>query len=91
MYDDKEAAIGKCFYELLEVKIVCKERATSFNKVGYIKHDPDSDRFMLNRKHMYYYQVQCQLGLTGIVWCIESVYSNGRKQTAPCGVIPTRP
>jgi len=40
---------------------------TSFNEVDHLKHDLDINQFTLHKIINYYYQVQCQLGLSGMV------------------------
>jgi hypothetical protein len=78
VFDSKEAKNGMCPYGLLEVNVVCKDGITSFDEVhvDYLKRDPQSNELKLNEKHLYYYQVQCQLGLTGIEWCDVFSYLN---------------
>ena len=47
--------------------------------VRYITTDPITKELTLKRKHEYYYQVQCQLGFTGIEWCDFFSYMNDTK------------
>ena len=58
-----------------ETKVV-QEGTTSLNDVAYLKHDPISNELTLNKKHVYYLQVQCQLGTTGLDWCDFFYYIN---------------
>ena len=54
-------------FGLLEVKVV-KEEATSFDDVRYLTKD-NINQYSVKKNDIYYYQVQCQLGLTGLDWC----------------------
>ena len=54
-------------FGLLEVKVV-KEGATSFDDVRYLTKD-NINQYSVKKNDIYYYQVQCQLGLTGLDWC----------------------
>ena len=42
---------------------------TSFGAVSYLKRDPVTNELRLKENHIYYLQVQCQLGTTGLDWC----------------------
>lgn len=53
-------------FGLLEVKVV-KEGETSFDNVQYLRKNGEA--YNLKRTHTYYYQVQCQIALTGLLWC----------------------
>ena len=55
-------------YGLLEVKVV-QEGVTKFDKVSYLQLDKQTNTFTLKENHDYHYQVQCQLGITGLEWC----------------------
>ena len=61
-------------FGLLEVKVV-KEEATSFDDVRYLTKD-NINQYSLKKNDIYYYQVQCQLGLTGLDWCDFFSYMN---------------
>ena len=63
-------------FSLLEIKVV-KEGATDFANVAYLTKDRDSNVLKLKRNHDYYYQVQCQMALTGLGWCDFISYING--------------
>ena len=54
-------------FGLLEIKVV-KAGATNFENVAYLVKDY-FNHFQLKRNHDYFYQVQCQLALTGLEWC----------------------
>ena len=56
-------------YGLLEIKVVCKQGVQSLKDVDYLKQNPNTKEFFLDQRHNYFYQVQCQLALTGIDWC----------------------
>ena len=60
---------------LFETKVV-QEGTTSLDDVAYLRHDPISNELTLNKKHVYYLQVQCQLGTTGLDWCDFFCYIN---------------
>ena len=60
---------------LFQTKVV-QEGTTSLDDVAYLKHDPVSNELTLNKKHVYYLQVQCQLGTTGLDWCDFFCYIN---------------
>jgi len=68
VYDIEAANQGANPFGLLEVKVV-KEGVSDFHNVRYIETDPITKELTLKRTHDYYYQVQCQLGLSGIEWC----------------------
>ena len=61
-------------FGLLEVKVV-KEGATSFDDVRYLTKD-NINQYSVKKNDIYYYQVQCQLGLTGLDWCDFFSYMN---------------
>ena len=44
--------------------------------MAYLKNDPISNELILNKKHAYYLQVQCQLGTSGLDWCDFFRYIN---------------
>ena len=52
-------------FGLLAIKVV-KEGATDFANVAYLTKDRDANVLKLKRNHDYYYQVQCQMALTGL-------------------------
>lgn len=52
-------------FGLLEIKVV-KEGETSFDNVKYLTKDDTTNQYTLKRSNIYYYQVQCQLALTGL-------------------------
>jgi len=52
---------------LLEIKVV-KEGSLDFSNVSYLTTNPLTNELKLKRNHDYFYQVQCQLGLTGLEW-----------------------
>ena len=62
-------------FGLLEIKVV-KEGETSFDNVRYLTKDPVTDKYKLKLNDNYHYQVQCQLGLTGLEWCDFFSYIN---------------
>ena len=66
---------------LLEIKVP-KEGLVDFSNVIYINTDPITNELTLKRNHDYYYQIQCQLALTGIQWCAFFYYIN--KTTFSC-------
>ena len=55
-------------FGLLEIKVV-KEGETDFANVSYLAKDAITNEFNFKKTHIYYYQVQCQLALTGLEWC----------------------
>ena len=59
----------------LKTKVV-QEGTTSLDDVAYLKHDPISNELTLNKKHVYYQQLQCQLSTTGLDWCDVFCYIN---------------
>ena len=76
VYDIEAAQNGSSSpYGLFETKVV-QEGTTSLNDVAYLKHDPISHDLTVNKKHVYYLQVQCQLGTTGLDWCDFFCYIN---------------
>lgn len=68
VFDGTVELQGLSPFGLLEIKVV-KEGATDFRNVAYILKDVDSNPIRLKRTHDYYYQVQCQLALSGLDWC----------------------
>lgn len=66
---------GLSHFGLLEIKVV-KKGATDFENVAYLTKDMDSNVLKLKRNHDHYYQVQCQLALTGLEWCDFFSYIN---------------
>ena len=76
VYDIEAAQNGSSSpYGLFETK-VAQEGTTSLDGVAYLKHDPISNELTLNKKHVYYLQVQWQLGTTGLDWCDFFCYIN---------------
>lgn len=67
VYDFQAALDGSNPFGLLEIKVV-KEGETDLNNVRYLIFDPLVNEFRLKRNDVYFYQVQCQLGLTGLDW-----------------------
>ena len=67
VYDFRAALDGSNPFGLLEIKVV-KEGETDLNNVRYLTYDPLGNEFRLKRNDVYFYQVQCQLGLTGLDW-----------------------
>ena len=53
---------------LLEIKVP-KEGVTDISTLQYFHQDPTTNEFHLKKNHDYHYQIQCQLGLTGVNWC----------------------
>lgn len=53
-------------FGLLEVKVV-KAGETNFDNVRYL--EKNGETYSLKSSHLYYYQVQCQLGLTRLECC----------------------
>lgn len=56
----------------MEIKV----GATDFENVTYLTKDKASNVLKLKINHDYYYQVQCQLALTGLEWCDFFSYIN---------------
>ena len=52
-------------FGLFESKVV-QEGVTSFDAVSYLKRDPVTNKLSLKENDIYYLQVQCQLGTTGL-------------------------
>jgi len=67
VYDFRAALDGSNPFGLLEIKVV-KEGETDLSNVRYLTYDPLVNEFRLKRNDVYFYQVQCQLGLTGLDW-----------------------
>ena len=44
-------------------------RGDEFDAISYLKRDPVTNELRLKENHIYYLQVQCQLGTTGLDWC----------------------
>ncbi|XP_031570411.1 uncharacterized protein LOC116304773 [Actinia tenebrosa] len=68
VYDLEAVQNGSNPFGLLEIKVV-KERETDFGNVRYLTNDPITNEYSLKKTDIYYYQVQCQLALTGLEWC----------------------
>ena len=68
MYDLQAVQNGYNPFGLLEIKVV-KEGETDFGYVSYLTKDAITNEFTLKNTDFYYYQVQCQLALTGVEWC----------------------
>lgn len=66
VFDFTAEDLGHSPFGLLEVKVT-KEGTTDFSTVQYITSGPNGN--ILKKNHSYYYQVQCQLALTGLDWC----------------------
>ena len=64
--DLKALSRGENPFGLLEIKVV-KEGEHTFDNVAYLEKSVNG--YELKRNPLYYYQVQCQLGLTGMDWC----------------------
>ena len=75
MFDLNAEKQGLSPFGLLEIKVV-KEGATDFANVAYLTKDRDANVLKLKRNHDYYYQVQCQMALTGLEWCDFFSYIN---------------
>ena len=67
VYDSSAEENGYLPFGLLETKVV-KEGSTDFDGVPNIYKNPVTKQPSLKRNHEYYYQVQCQLGLSGLEW-----------------------
>lgn len=67
VYDTQANDEGLTPFGLLEVKVV-KEGTANFTTVQYITVGTDN-KLMLKKNHLYHYQVQCQMALTGLEWC----------------------
>ena len=75
VYDSSAEKDGYLPFGRFETKVV-KEGAIDFDGVHYIYKDPVTKQLSLKRNHEYYYQVQCQLGLSGLEWCDFFSYIN---------------
>ena len=75
VYDITAAVQGLNPFRLLEIKIV-KEGETDFKNVRYVDIDPLRNEKTLKKSHEYYFQVQCQLAITGMEWCDFFCYLN---------------
>lgn len=75
VFDLEALSKGQNPFGLLEVKVV-KEGETSFDNVRYLTRDSSSNQYTLKTSDIYYYQVQCQLGLSGLEWCDFFSYIN---------------
>ena len=75
VYDLEVAHNGQNPFGLLEIKVV-QEGTDNFDKVQYLQRDADSGVFHLKQNHIYFLQIQCQLGLTGLDWCDFFSYIN---------------
>lgn len=78
VYDIQAANEGLNPFGLCEIKVV-KEGETDFKNVRYLEIDPVSNEITLKRNHEHYFQVQCQLGLTGLEWNDFFCYMNDHK------------
>ena len=65
-------------FGLCEIKVV-KEGETDLKNVRYLEIDSVSKQITLKRNHEHYFQVQCQLGLTGLEWNDFFCYMNDHK------------
>ncbi|XP_046841849.1 uncharacterized protein LOC124435961 [Xenia sp. Carnegie-2017] len=66
---DLQAAESCCNpFGLLEIKVV-KEGENDFANVRYLSKNVATNDFILKNTDIYFYQVQCQLALTGLEWC----------------------
>ena len=65
-----------CGEGCLEVKcpFTLKEATSSFNDLGWLKSD-DSGRYVLDMSHPHYYQIQCQLFVSGKSYCDFVVFA----------------
>ena len=68
VYDLDAVNEGQNPFGPLEIKVV-KEGQTTFDNVQYLVKDSTTNEYTLKKTDLYYYQVQCQLGLTGLDWC----------------------
>ena len=68
VYDQQATENDYIPFGLLEIKVV-KEGEKSFDNVVYLEKTGNLQQYKLKRKHIYHYQVQCQLALTGLDWC----------------------
>lgn len=68
VYDLDAINHGQNPFGLLEIKVV-KEGETTFDNVRYLVKDQLTNLYSLKTTDIYFYQVQCQLGLTGLQWC----------------------
>lgn len=76
VYDIEAAQNGSSDpFGLFESKVV-QEGLTSFDAVSYLKRDPVTNELTLKENHIYYLQVQCQLGTTGLDCCDFFCYIN---------------
>ena len=64
---DSDVNNGQNSFGLLDTKVV-KEGEILFDNVRYITKDNTTNQYFLKKTDIYYYQVQCQLGLTGLDW-----------------------
>ena len=55
---------------------MAKEGETDLKNVQYLIVDPVTKELTLKKNHEYYFQGQCQLGLTGLDWCDLFCYLN---------------
>ena len=78
VFDIQAANQNQNQFGLLEVKVV-KEGETDFNNVRYVNIDPVTQEKTLKMSDEYFYQVQCQLALTGIEWCDFFSYMDDSK------------
>lgn len=75
VHDIESEAAGLLPFGLLEIKVV-QEGAVDFSGVRYLSLNPATNKLALKRTHEYFYQVQCQLGLSGLEWCDFFSYIN---------------
>lgn len=68
VYDLDAVNNGQNPFGLLEIKVV-KEGETSFDDVRHLTKDQNTNQYKLKTTDIHYYQIQCQLGLTGLEWC----------------------
>jgi len=85
VYDPQAALNGYNPFGLLEIKVV-KEGETDFANVRYLRKNPVTNEYNLKTNDIYYYQVQCQLALTGLDWC--DFFSYMRDDLFVCTRIP---
>lgn len=62
----------KCPYKYRD----CNIKEAALNKDFCLEIKKDTDEIMLKKKHIYFYQVQGQMALSGIKWCDFIVYTS---------------
>ena len=62
-------------FGLLEIKV---SQAIDLNSVDCLRKA--GEKYELKRNHNYYYQIQCQLAVTGLLWCDLMVYLSNSPQ-----------